>query len=119
MRLVNRQAAIVYLRQPFVDWINMTEKHTGGTTSFTLEEVNREPHVYLLNSYDTTEENVDHLQEFRTMILEAELGGWYTDADLWPDKLPDEVFDRWLKVDLHSVVVDLEGGRLKKGERFP
>lgn len=119
MRLVNRQAAIVYLRQPFVDWINETERRTGGTTRFTIEEANQEPNVYLLEQYDLPEDNLSYLEEFSAAIFEAELSGWYTDPEMWPQNPSSEVFSKWLKVDLLSMVIDLESGRLKKGERFP
>lgn len=119
MRLVNRQAAVVRLRQPFVDWINETEKRTGGTTRFTAEEVNREPNVYLLEQHELPEDNRSYLEKFSTAIFEAKLSGWYNDPDMWPKSQSSEVFSKWLKVDLLSMVIDLESGRVKKGDRFP
>ena len=119
MRIINRQAAVIRVRQPFVDWVNETELRTGGTTKFTLEEVNRDPHIYLLDSHESTEENLEYLLDFKTEIFEAELCGWYTVPEFWPDELSDEMFNQWLNVELHSIVVDLESGLLKKGDSFP
>ncbi len=52
MKSVNRQAAVVFLQQPFVDWINTVEERSGSTTRFTIDEANREPHVYLLEHHE-------------------------------------------------------------------
>jgi len=44
MYLVNKAVAIVKLKQPFVDWVNSTEKPQG---KLTVEKINRESHIYL------------------------------------------------------------------------
>lgn len=47
MYLVNKAVAIVKLKQPFVDWVNSTEKPQG---KLTVEKINRESHIYLCDS---------------------------------------------------------------------
>jgi hypothetical protein len=50
MYLVNKAMALVKLKQPFADWVNSTEKPYG---KLTVEEINREGHVYLIPEHDT------------------------------------------------------------------
>ncbi len=52
MKSVNRQAAVVFLQQPFVNWINNVEEQSESTARFTIHEANREPHVYLLEHHE-------------------------------------------------------------------
>ena len=52
MKLVNRQAAVVYRQQPFANWINTVEEQSRSTTGFRINEANREPHVYLLEQHE-------------------------------------------------------------------
>jgi hypothetical protein len=116
MKLVNRQAAVTYLQQPFVDWINSVEAQSGGSTRLTIEEVNQEAHVYLLDYHETEEANLEYVDEFKPEIFEFELSAWYSDPGLWPQARSVEFIDRWLRIDLHSMLIDLERSRLKKRE---
>ena len=116
MQLVNRQAAVVFLHQPFVDWIHTVEEQSGSKTRFTIDEVNREPHVYLLEHHEQWEANLAHVDEFKPTIFESELNGWFCDPELWPEDRSLEVIDQWLRIGLHSMLIDLERGRLKKRE---
>ena len=116
MKLLNRQAAVVFLQQPFVDWINTVDEQSGSTTGFTIEEANREPHVYLLEYHEEWEVNLAYVDEFKPVIFESELNAWYCDPELWPEDRSIGVIDRWLRIDLHSMLIDLERGRLKKRE---
>lgn len=116
MKLVNRQAAVTFLQQPFVDWINTVEEQSGSTTRFTIEEANREPHVYLLEHHEEWDVNLAYVDEFKPAIFESELNAWFCDPDLWPkDCSPGEI-DKWLRIELHSMLIDLERGGLKKRE---
>ncbi len=116
MKSVNRQAAVVFCQQPFVDWINTVDEQSGSTTKFTIDEVNREPHVYLLEHYEQWEANLAHVDEFKPAIFESELNGWFCDPELWPEDRSLEIIDQWLRISLHSMLIDLERGRLKKRE---
>ena len=116
MKLVNRQAAVVFLHQPFVDWINTVEEQSESTTRFTIGEVNREPHVYLLKHHEDWEANLAYVDEFKPAIFESELNSWFRDPNLWPEDRSLEVINQWLRFSLHSILIDLERGRLKKRE---
>ena len=118
VRVVNRQAVVVAAKQPFVDWINRVEKQSGNEATFDLARVNCECNTYLVQEFDMLDDTREYFETFKPAIFEAELNGWFTDPVLWPRDRSNEVFDRWLEVDVYSVVVDLERGRLKKRDRF-
>ncbi len=56
------------------------------------------------------------MDEFKPAIFESELNGWFRDSDLWPEDRSVEIIDQWLRISLHSMLIDLERGRLKKRE---
>jgi hypothetical protein len=78
--------------------------------------VNQEAHVYLLDYHETEETNLEHVDEFKPEIFEFELSAWYSDPGLCPEAWSVEFIDRWLRIDLHSMLIDLERSRLKKRE---
>ncbi len=114
--MLNRQAAVVFLQQPFVDWLNSVEEQSGSPTRFTIEEANQEAHIYLLEHHEDWEANLAYVDEFRPEIFESELNVWYCDPDLWPEDRSIGVIDKWLRVELHTMLIDLERGRLEKRE---
>ena len=94
MKLLNRQAAVVFLQQAFVGWINTVDEQLGSTTRFTIKEANREPHVYLLEYHEEWEVNLAYVDEFKPAIFESELNAWYCDPELWPEDRSIGVIDR-------------------------
>ena len=114
MKLVNRQAAVTFLQQPFVDWINSVEEQSGSPTTFTIEEANQEAHVYLLEYHENREVNLAYVDEFKPEIFEFELNAWFSDPDLWPEARSVEFIDRWLRIERHSMLIDLERSRIKQ-----
>lgn len=114
MKAINRQAALVRVKQPFVDWINEVERSTGSSDKFDLEQVNDECHVYLLRHFDMLEDTDEYFTAFKEDIFENELAAWYTDPSLWPRQRTSDVFDDWFEVTYHSMLLDLESSRVKK-----
>ena len=62
------------------------------------------------------EANLEYVDEFKPEIFEFELNAWYSDPGLWPEARSVEFIDRWVRIDLHSMLIDLERSRLKKRE---
>ena len=119
MKTINRQAAVVKAKQPFVDWINSVEKADGSSTGFDLAQVNDDCNVYLFEEFDHPDDTRSYFEDFKDEIFEAELMGWYTEPSLWPSDRTNEMFDRWFEVEFHCMVVDIETGRLKRDDPFP
>jgi hypothetical protein len=104
MITVNRTAIVVRPGQPFLDWL-----HRADPTSneLSLEDLRREPKVYLLPECENEEEAREYLQEVCDEIFEEQLDGWYRLPSTWPNRRDLYAFDRWFEWSFHSMVVDL------------
>ena len=81
MTTINRTAIIVMPGQPFLDWL-----HGADLTSreLSLEDLRREPTVYLLPECQNEEEARQFLAEVCSEIFEEQLNGWYRVPSSWP-----------------------------------
>ena len=104
MTNINRTAIVVRPDQPFLDWL-----HRADPTSIelSLEDLRREPTVYLLPECENEEEARECLEEVCGQIFEEQLDGWYRVPSKWPNRRDLDAFDRWFEWSFHSVVVDL------------
>jgi len=112
--VLNRSALICRYRQPFVDWINAVDPSPGSPT-LTLEEVNAEHTVYLVEIEDETDLS-GWLALNHRVLFENELEGWYTDPELWPRDRSLRVLKRWCSFELHTVIVDTGSSPLQEDE---
>ena len=67
MDAINRAAVIVMAAQPFLDWLRQADP---TSVELSLEDLTREPTIYLLPEYATEEEARAHLKEFCSEIFE-------------------------------------------------
>jgi hypothetical protein len=104
MITINRTAIVVMPGQPFVDWLHRANPTSG---ELSLEDLRREPTVYLLPECENGEAAREYLEEVRGGIFEEQLNGWYRVPSLWPSRRDLDVFDRWFEWSYHSMVVDL------------
>ena len=104
--MINRAALILRYKQLAVDWINEADPYDSAQV--TLEEVNQDSTVYLLDQYEQPELlqwlklNYDNL--FQSILFE-----WYVDESLWPKKRSYDLFNRWFDIEYHSLVEDTLG----------
>ena len=100
---LNRTAAVVTAKQPFLDWLHSvpTSRH------LTLADLNQEPSVYLLPDSDNDAKAARHMRKFCTQIFAHELDGWFRVQSAWPKDLAFRVFTRWFECRYHSMVLDL------------
>ena len=80
----------------------------------TLGAINRERPVYLISDAYTYSLATMYSWVRRNyrQLFEAELEGWYTDPELWPQERTYELFQAWFDVECHSVVVDTARGAI-------
>ena len=109
MITINRTAIVVMPGKPFLDWLHRTDPTSGGLS---LEDLRREPTVYLLPESENEEEVRECLKEGCGQIFEEQLDGWYRVPSAWPSQRDLDTFDRWFDWSLHSVVIDLCDGPL-------
>jgi hypothetical protein len=60
MDMVNRSAIVVRPAQPFLDWLHRVDPTSA---QLTLEDLGREPTIYLLPEWETEDEALEHLAE--------------------------------------------------------
>jgi hypothetical protein len=101
---LNRTAIVVRPGQPFLDWL-----HAADPTSseLRLENLQREPTVYLLPDCENEKEVRECLEEVCGQIFDEQLDGWYRVPFSWPTQRDLATFDHWFEWSFHSVVFDL------------
>jgi hypothetical protein len=104
MDLLNRSALVVKPKPPFLDWLHAADPTSGHLT---LDDLVREPTIYLIPECDTDKEVADVLRELCDEIFEEQLAGWYGDTSTWPRNRSYEVFCDWFDYQHHSMLVDL------------
>jgi hypothetical protein len=103
--LVNRSAAVVTPREPFVRWA--TSMEDGNTYE---DEVRGNVSVYLVPHDPHGDEEAASINQWYARVFELELEGWCTNDRLWPQKRDLATFLRWFEVATQSVVTDLGVG---------
>ncbi len=73
----------------------------------TLEDLAKDPGIYLLPDADTERGAMVHLRRLCPHIFEEQLDGWYRDPATWPQKRGWPEFKRWFAYTRHSVIIDL------------
>jgi hypothetical protein len=101
---INRSALIVKPAQPFLDWLHQVDLTSARLT---LEDLQREPTIYLVPECDSEDQAIESLGESVSDIFEEHLDGWYRVPTVWPTKRDLTTFRRWFEFSFHSMIVDL------------
>jgi hypothetical protein len=81
---------------------------------FTPEET-----VYLIDDMPEGIVDTDSLLEpYYAVIFEEELGGWHRLEADWPKQRDFGTFQAWSETEVHSMMVDLPGGRWLRTEHY-
>lgn len=104
MATLNRSAIVVKPRQAFLDWLHKVDPTSH---ELTLQDVSREPTIYLIPGCDTGAEVDEALRERCEEIFVEQLAGWFNDETTWPQDRGLEAFCRWFDFQHHSMLVDL------------
>ena len=104
MGVVNRSVLVVLPRQPFLEWL-----HRADPTSdeLTLEDLRRDPSVYLLPARGMEGDREKSLKKFCKTIFEEQLDEWYRAKELWPRDRSIKAFKEWFEYRFHSMPIDL------------
>jgi hypothetical protein len=88
--------------QTFLDWL-----HAADPTSreLKLENLQREPTVFLLRDCENYEEVRECLEEVCRQNFDEQLNGWYLVPSFWPSQRDMGRFNHWFEWNFHSVVV--------------
>ena len=100
----NRTAVVVTAKEPFLEWLYSVDPTSHHLT---LEDLNRDPTIYLLTEAQDEEEANAFLAEGCEEIFEDQLDGWYRVRDVWPRDLSLSAFRHWFEYRIHFMIVDL------------
>jgi hypothetical protein len=116
MRLVRRAAVTVTPKQPYIDWANGIDED-GVKIG---EDFWPERHVYLIGDVsDVIPFDRDVIvRPYFKAIFEEELNGWYRLESAWPSPRTYETFLEWFEVEVHSMVLDLQGSWFIRTESY-
>lgn len=103
MGTINRSAALVRPKQPYVDWAARVDDEAPPTA----QELQSEISVYLLPEYDSEEEIEGLLRAYAETIFAQELEAWHRDREAWPSDMGYDALMEWFEVRVESVVTDL------------
>jgi len=113
MEMINRCAVLVQPAQPFLEWLRRVDPTSA---ELTLEDLRREPTIYLLPEWETEQEALQHLARVCSDIFEEQLNGWFRVPSVWPQERNLNAFLRWFDCSFHSMVVDLCDERLRHSD---
>jgi hypothetical protein len=108
---INRCAIIVRAQAPFLAWLHSLEE---SNRDLTLEDLNDEASVYLLNEVDDMREAEKRLRANFAAIFDEQLSGWYTDPSVWPKPRDFRLFQKWFTWTFHSMIFDLSRQPLER-----
>ena len=105
MDIINRSAAIVIPKQPFLEWAKLDDE--TGIAPAVYQTMREEPNVYLLPEYEDDHSKKEVLEDFWPQLVAAMLGGWLREETMWPHDRTFEMFNEWFEVRMMSIVEDL------------
>lgn len=104
MVTLNRSAVVIRPKQPFLEWL-----HGADPTSrhIALEELSRDPAIYLVPEADDTDDAKELLREMCGQIFTEQLESWIVDRRMWPKDRGFDAFCCWFDFQHHSMLIDL------------
>ena len=112
-RMVNRSAALVRPREPFVKWAMTVD--SGGNRHLE-SQIRSQVSVYLVPPDRKGREEAAPLEQWYSGVFSRELENWYRDEATWPPDRDLEMFLAWFEVSTNSVVIDVGRGYIETEE---
>lgn len=116
MYQLDRWAAIIKPRQPFLNWLNGLPGSLPPALG--LEQMRSGCTTLLIPEFDDPDEAVAFVYRLWRDLFESELSAWCPDRKLWPSGHSVEKFMEWFDVEIHSPVIEVEP-ELGKEEDLP
>jgi hypothetical protein len=109
---INRHAVIVWRSKVFIEWARVTPDEAPEEQ---LAHMREEPTVYLIPESESMDGPNRFLKRHYDRIFQNELQGWCTDPPTWPQNRTYAEFRKWFKVEVASMVMDLDDDILEGG----
>lgn len=106
---VNRSLITIYMKQPYVDWINILreKEEVEKNIVYDLEGINEDPTAYLIAEIFDPSDLELYLERYWILLFEMQLSGWMLDKKLWPKSRTRKMFNAWFEIKYSSLVIDL------------
>jgi len=101
--MLNRCAVVLRSRQAHLDWV----KHVSEETELTMEDLNSDPAVFLLEEFENEDEQEALLEHYFPTLFELMLDEWSDDESDWPLVRDLSTFMEWFDISFHGMVHDL------------
>lgn len=88
----------------------------GGGVEITEEHLKHDCLTFLVPEADTMDEVRKYIEKRYKEIFEMELVSWHRDMSDWPEKRTLKLFREWFEIEIHSEVIDLGRGDIRKDE---
>ncbi len=105
MRMIDRAVVIIRPKQPFIDWINSS---MATDEPVTIGEQQDDLTAILIPEFDSASARNRYLAKLKPLLLDMELASWNRDPSTWPRDLSARAFNRYLDLEIHSMVWDTE-----------
>ncbi|GAB7126542.1 hypothetical protein JCM19000A_10490 [Silvimonas sp. JCM 19000] len=103
MFIVDRSAALIRPKQPFLDWLNALP---GNEVTLTLDDIRADCTVILVPEVSEPEDGISYIDDVADRLFEMELASWAEDESQWPTKRNLKLFWEWFDVEIHLGVMD-------------
>jgi len=103
MYKINRSAAIIKPKQPYVDWANSLPQNQ---VKLTLNDFKSDCTTILIPDYDTDEEALEFIKEIYSELFDIELAMEIRDKKQWPKKRTLKTFLEWFNIEFNSIVLE-------------
>jgi len=112
--LINRAALVLKATQAAVDWINEVTP-AKDNIRLTVQDVNADSLVYLLAESVQTESQA-HAWALSNVqaLMEEFLSAWCLDEAYWPKDIGPQLFEKWVQVEYHSMIIDTVNADIQK-----
>jgi hypothetical protein len=110
MKLVNRSAITIYGTELFLGWV---KEHHKDLHSWTLQELNHHPNIYLVDEED---QNCwgNCFEENFLKIFTSEVELYINNGVEWPKNITFDLFKSWFRFEYTELVYDLSTEILEK-----
>lgn len=106
--MINRGAVLLRYREPMVEWVNSSHPIEDGDEKISMEELNADRTLYLVDDRDA-EEIEDWISLNFHQLFETELEDWSENEDIWPQDRSIENFLKFFTVECHGLIIDTVG----------
>jgi hypothetical protein len=114
MRVLNRTAVTLVGAKPYLDWTR-TRDADFARGALTVPRAKTYGSAFLLPEVELEEDLQEWVEENYAWLFEFQLSAWTEDETAWPAERDLKTFREWFRVDLHSVVVDVEAEEEEDG----